>query len=590
MRKLISFWALLLSVSVLFTACDSGDTGSADESRGSAGSTSSVGIETAQDPSELFTDRDYEVGYDESTSVLITLSGSTASCNSSSVAINGSTVTITGDGTYILSGTLDDGMIIVNAGENDKPQLVLNGVYITSATSAPLYILEGDKVFVTLADGTENVLENGATFEAIDENDIDAAVFSKQDLTFNGSGSLPVTSPAGHGIVSKDDLVFTSGTYTVTSASHGIDANDSVRIANASFTVDAGKDGIRAENNDDASLGFVYISSGVFSVEAEGDGISAGAYLQIESGTFDLLTGGGSANASKSTSDSYGGFMGGRPGGGSGFGGSSSSSSSDDGTSIKGLKAASGILIADGSFTIDAADDAIHSNTSVIVNGGTFIIATGDDGIHADESLRITAGTIHLNESYEGLEALHVEIAGGDITLVSGDDGINAAGGNDSSGMGGMRPGQDMFGGSSSEGSVVISGGTVYINASGDGIDANGTLTISGGHVTVCGPTSGDTSVLDYDKSAVIAGGTFIGTGAYTMAQTFSDSEQGVLAVRGTGSAGTLITLTDADGNVLISYEPKFAYQLIILSTPDMVKGEEYTITVGSQFATFEAS
>ena len=214
-------------------------------------------------------------------------------------------------------------MIVVNAPETAKLQLVFNGINITKSTSAALYNIDADKGFVTLAEGTENILANGGTFTAIDENNIDGAVYSKQDLTFNGTGSLTVTSPAGHGIVCKDDLVFTGGTYTVNSASHGLDANDSVRIANASFEINAGKDVIHCENTDDTSKGFVYIASGTINGEAEGDGIAASAYLQIEGGNFDLLVGGGAENGSKASSGNYGGFMGGghggmRPGGNQG--------------------------------------------------------------------------------------------------------------------------------------------------------------------------------------------------------------------------------------------------------------------------------
>ena len=284
-----------------------------------------VDVDFSQADEDMFTDRDGKTEYDESKAVSIKLNGTSATSSSNSVKISGSTVTITEEATYVISGTLTDGMIIVNAEDTAKLQIVLNGVDITSKTSAALYILEADKVFMTLADGKTNTLANGGSFTAIDDNNIDAAVFSKQDLTFNGSGSLTVTSPAAHGIVCKDDLVFTGGTYTVNSASHGLDANDSVRISNSTkLTIDAGKDGIHCENTDDASLGFIYISDGTMNVEAEGDGISAGAYVQIENGTFDLLIGGGSENGSNASSGNYGGFMGGGGHGGMRPGGSQS--------------------------------------------------------------------------------------------------------------------------------------------------------------------------------------------------------------------------------------------------------------------------
>lgn len=566
-------------------------------------------VDFSQADGDMFTDRDVRTEYDESDSVLIQLNGTSAAASSNSVKISGTTVTITEEATYIISGILDDGMIIVNAPDTAKLQIVLNGVDITSKSSAPLYILEADKVFLTLADGTENTLSNGGTFTAIDENNIDAAIFSKQDLTLNGSGSLTITSPAGHGIVCKDDLVFTSGTYTVNSASHGLDANDSVRITGeTNLAIDAGKDGIHCENSDDASLGFIYVSNGTMNIEAEGDGIAAGAYVQIENGTFDLLVGGGSVNGSSASSGNYGGFMGGGGHGGMRPGGSQSTTTTtdDSSTSMKGMKAANSLLISGGTFHIDSADDSVHSDVSVTINGGTFEIASGDDAIHAEDTLTITAGTINISKSYEGLEALHVDVQGGDIKLVASDDGLNAAGGTDGSGTTGGRDG--MFGGgkpgmgggghggmggmsSNSNGSIVISGGNLYIKSSGDGLDANGTLEISGGYTVVVGPTQGDTATLDYDKSATITGGTFIGTGASGMAQTFSDSEQGVFAVSvGSQNAGTKIVLKDKSGNTIIEHTPELNFAVVILSSPDISKGETYSITVGSQSGEFEAN
>ena len=176
---------------------------------------------------------------------------------------------------------------------------------------------------------------------------------------------------------------------------------------------------------------------------------------------------------------------------------------------------------------------------------------------------------------------------------MSSDDGLNAAGGTDGSGTAGGR--DAMFGGqggmSSSGGVITISGGELYLQASGDGIDSNGSIAISGGTVVVNGPVQGDTSVLDFDSTAVITGGTFIGTGASGMAQTFTSSEQGVISLTaGTQEAGTLITVTDGSGNTLISYAPELSFNLVILSSPDLVAGETYTVTVGTASGEFEAT
>ena len=159
--------------------------------------------------------------------------------------------------------------------------------------------------------------------------------------------------------------------------------------------------------------------------------------------------------------------------------------------------------------------------------------------------------------------------------------------------MGGGRPGGGGFGGMSgnSNGSIKVSGGNLYINSSGDGMDANGTLEISGGYTVVVGPTQGDTATLDYDTSGIITGGTFIGTGASGMAQTFSDSKQGVVAVSvGNQPAGTQIILKDKNGNTVLEHTPELNFAVVILSSPDMTKGENYTITVGTQSGEFEAS
>ncbi len=596
-----NFLCLLLAFLFLLTGCDSGNLPGSTP----APSSSTAPIESnapttpkedfTESDSEMFTERDNRTTYDESSAVKIQLNGSTATASSNSVKIDGSTVQITEEATYVISGTLTDGMLVVNAPETAKLQLVFDGVSITSSNCAALYILEADKVFITLAEGSQNSLVNGGSFTVLDGENIDAVLYSKQDLTINGSGSLSVSSPAGHGIVAKDDLVITGGSIAVEAANHALDANDSVRLTNASLTAAAGKDGIHCENKEDATLGFVYVASGSLNIQAEGDGISAGYYLYITGGSFDILAGGGYENGTQASSGSWGGF----PGGGGGWGGgrpgnssSSTTSTGDDSTSMKGLKAADVLRIEGGSFIIDSADDALHADTDLMILGGSFTIASGDDAVHAEENLTVTDCQMEITTCYEGLEALHIVISGGKIKLKATDDGLNAAGGTDSSGTGGR---DNMFGGGfmsgNSDGSILVSGGTLYINSSGDGMDANGTLEISGGYVTIVGPTSGDTATLDYDVSGSITGGTFIGTGSSMMAQTFSNSSQGVIAVStGSQAAGTQITLTDSKGNVVISYAPELSFQVVILSTPDMVSGESYTITVGSQSGTFEAS
>ena len=523
--------------------------------------------------SEMFTDRDLDTSYTDA--VTIELDGKNVKASSDTVKISNNTVTITEEADYLISGSYE-GTLIVETDEKAKPHLVFDSVEIESDNYAALYIAEADKVVVTLKG--DSILSNGGSFESRNENDVDATVFSKQDLSFNGDGTLTVESPVGHGIVCKDDLVFTGGSYTVHCASHGIDANDSVRAVSSAFTVDSGKDAIRAENNEDTSLGFVYIENGNFNLEAEGDGISASAYMKITDGEFSITTGGGSENGNQQTSGGWGGFMGGHY----------AETSTEDAESIKGIKAEGNITLEGGRFDIDSADDSVHSNTAITVNGGSYEIKSGDDGFHADEALVINDGNISIKESYEGLEAFEVTLNDGDISVYAADDGINAAGGNDQSGYGGRdngmfgRPGG--MGGMDNGGVITISGGKLYLNAGGDALDSNGELYIKGGDVRVSGQTMGDTSLLDFATEGVITGGSFVGAGGNMMNECFdSASTQGVIMMNVSGNADTSVILTDSEGNLILEHSTDQSFSCIILSHTDIRTGESYTLTVGSE-------
>lgn len=548
--------------------------------------TPAVNVDFEQNDEYLFSEADQKADYSENNCAVITLSGNSVSSNAPTVLIDGTTATITKEGDYILRGTLTDGSIVINANEKAKIRLILEGADIASATSAALNVISAKKVFVTLAQGTENALSNGGSFAGAGEG-IDGAVFCKSDLTINGSGSLSVTSPAGHGIVCKDDLAITGGVISVHSASHALDANDSVRIQNGEITVDSGKDGVHVEDADKTDVGFVYMSGGKLNIESEGDGLSAALHMQLSGGTIEILAGGGYENGQQHSSGGWGDFM----GGGMGSGGQrpskprAATTTTEDVTSMKGLKAGTGLLINGGTIKINSADDAVHSNAVAVINGGQIEIASGDDGIHADTNLSVTNGTIKITQSYEGLEAKNIVLSGGDVSLVSTDDGLNAAGGVDGSGEGGrdqmtgVRPGA----GSASDGSVTISGGKLYVKASGDGIDANGYLQITGGYTVVCGPNVGDTATLDYDVSGTITGGVFIGTGSSMMAQSFSKGSQGTLAVNaGNQAAGTTIKVTDSQGKELLCYQPELAFTVFIYSAPEIVSGQTYHLVVGT--------
>lgn len=475
---------------------------------------------TEIDTSDMFSDRDKEVGYEESESVAISLADNGSSCESDAVSITENTVTIKEEGTYILSGSLSNGMVIVEAEDTDKIQLVLNGVSISSTQSAALYVRSADKVYVTTVSGTENRLEHSGTYTAIDENNIDAAVFSKSDLTFNGEGMITVTAQEGHGIVSKDDLILTSGTYVITSASHGIAGKDSVRISNGSYTIVSGKDGIHGEHTEDSSLGFVYLAGGTFDIKSQQDGISASSWLQAEGGTY----------------------------------------------------------------TIDAEDDTLHSNGNLVIHDGTYTLSSGDDGIHADSNVTIAGGIIDIAKSYEGIEGLSIDVTGGESSVLASDDGMNAAGGNDSSGFEGPGPGGDQF--ASTEGAYIhISGGILHVNASGDGIDSNGDITVSGGETYVSGPTNSGNGTLDYSGTAQITGGIFVASGSSGMAQNFdSSSTQGAIMVNvEEQETNTEIALLDISGTELLGWTAEKEYSSVIVSSPEIQQGETYTLKAGTE-------
>ena len=364
------------------------DTVSAAANGSSSYTVSAVSASSDESPSDFITDafskRDLSGEYDTGEAIAITLNGSSASAIASGVTVNGSVVTITEAGTYILSGTLDNGYVVVNVSKEDKVQLVLNGVDINSDTFAPIYVVSADKVFITLADGTENMLTSGGSFVQIDDNNVDAVIFSKDDLTLNGEGSLTIVSPAGHGITCKDDLVITGGTYAITAANHGIEANDSLAVSDGSFTIRAGKDGIHIENDDDDTLGNIYIEDGSFSITCGDDGIHANTLIVIDGGTFDITAAEGIEASYITIND-----------------GDITISASDDGVNAakKSTAYTPTVEINGGSITITMGQgdtDGIDSNGNIVMNGGT-VTVTGNSSFDYDGTAQFTGGTIIVN-------------------------------------------------------------------------------------------------------------------------------------------------------------------------------------------------
>lgn len=589
LKKTLTCLLACSMTALLLASCGKMDTGdppaSSAVSAVSSSAQSAALSDTAQPEGSdgfdlVFTSRDLDPSYDEASATKITLGGDSASVSGTGAAVSGSMVTISSKGVYLVTGTLNNGQIIINAAKTDKIQLVLKDASITCGTNAPIYIKQADKVFLTLADGSENILADAKDAYVLDEggDNIDGVIFSKADLTVNGSGSLTVTANYKHGIVSKDDLVITGGTITVTANGQGLSGKDCVKIKDGTFTITSQGDGVQSDNAEDGTRGFVYICGGSLSINAQTDAIQAETLLRIDGGTFDLTTGGGSANASTDKNGSQ------REGWGS-WGGSGSGSAADT-PSAKGLKSGLQLMVTDGSVQVDSSDDSVHCNGDIAISGGTFRLSSGDDGMHADSALKISGGDITISKSYEGLEGCSVEISGGTIDLTASDDGINAAGGSDSSSVNG-RPGQNSF---SSDSSIFIriSGGTVTVDASGDGLDSNGSLYIEGGKIYVNGPVSGGDGALDYDGEGTVSGGEIIAVGSSGMAQGFSDSSAQcsiLYNLSSTVSAGSEVVLKDSDGSTVVSYTPQKDYQSVVISSDKLEQGQTYTLSAGGQTA-----
>lgn len=565
--------AMVLCCSLFFSGCsDMEDSKNFPQQSVDISATPNATFETILNEDDLFGDIPQNISADVEGVVDIKLSGNSVSCESEAVTTDGSRAVICAGGTFSVSGSLDDGMIIVEAEKKDVT-IILNGADITSKTSAPVYVRKAASVTFSLSENTTNKLTNGGSYKAIDENNIDSVIFSKGDLVFTGSGTLEINAAEGHGIVSKDTLSIVNGSYSISSKSHGITANDCIKIGGGKFNIASGKDGIHVENSDNPELGYMCITQGDFTLNAEGDGISSSAYMQITGGKFNVVTGGGSKNGTTTGGDSFGGGF--RPGYGS-----SSQTQTTDTVSTKGIKAGGNIVISSGMFTIDSKDDSIHSNSSITIDNCTADIKSGDDGIHCDNALIINGGNINVTKSYEGLEGLTIDINNGDIKVVSSDDGLNAAGGNDSSGFGGRGGAFD------SDGSAYIkfNGGKTHVNAGGDGVDSNGSIIVNGGEVYVSGPTNSGNGALDYGISAVATGGTFIAVGSSGMATGFgtASTQGGILLNVGNQSADSNVTIKDSNGKIMAEYSPEKTYSSAVITCPGMKTGETYTIIAGS--------
>lgn len=564
----------------------------------------------------------------------ITLSPDGSTSTDASVRIDGQTVTITQAGTYQIAGTLGDGALIVESAENAKITLVLGGVSIKNSTGAAIQISTADDVTIELAEGTTNVLQSG------EEVDIAAATESKEasggalqskaDLKIKGKGSLTVLGYLNNGIHCTKDLKIKNGDISVTALGHGIKGKNSVTVSGGTVTVTSGKDGITSDETENEEKGFVTIADGEIIITSVGDGVSAETTLTVTGDVISIISGGGSANAQQKTDNmrDWWDF--------------DNSASDDNSASCKGLKAGKALVISGGSITIDAQDDALHTDGDMTISGGECILSTGDDGAHAALSLTVLDGKITVLTSYEGLEANQITLADGELDITASDDGINANGGSDGfsggfgGGFGGRRsdmnsqsgdmtppdnsnmqtppdgnapsgnpptmPGQDAADSTTTDDTtdkqpvLLITGGKITVNADGDGLDSNGDLRVEGGDITINGPSNGGNGALDIGTenggAGVIAGGTLIALGTSSMTENFgsTSTQCAFLVTMNSFGAGETITITDSQGNVLYTGVTVKSANSVVFSSADLTVGETYTVTIGSTSATVTQS
>ncbi len=599
----------------------------------------------------------------------IILNGTSITVTGDGVTVDGTKATITSEGSYTIIGTLADGQIIVNTADAGPVKIVLSGVSISNSTNAPLYVLSAASTEIVLADQTTNFLYDATTYvyENPEDDEPNAALFSKDTLLISGTGSLTVYGNYNDAIGSKDELVIAGGTLNVTAVDDGIRGKDYLRIQDGDITVIAGGDALKSDNADDTELGYIAIQNGLLHITSGGDGMAAETDVTVTGGDITITSGGGhtatisedlSAKGvkglasvvieggtlnldcaddgihSNDTVTISGGTMNiataddgihadltiGIDGGtvtitqcyegiestdititdgdievvseedaitaetsvaisGGDFtitsGGGSGALLPED-FSAKGIKGLVSVLIEGGTFIMDCADDAVHSNDTITIEDGTFNVATGDDAFHSDLVMVINGGTIVVTECYEGIESADITINDGNIHVTSSDDGINGAGGADGSG-GWPPPAGDHY--------LYIHGGYIAVNAAGDGIDVNGYIVMTGGTVIVHGPTVDFESPIDYDRTFQISGGLLVAAGSAGMAQapsTTSTQRSVKITYSANKTAGTLAHIqTTSGGTYVVTFAPTKRYRSLVVSCPAFAAGTSFELYRG---------
>lgn len=493
----------------------------------------------------------------------IVCDGTNIKVNDASVQTEGGTITITKPGTYTFLGNLE-GSIVVNSTEKGDVVVVLNGIAIQSDQNAGIFVQEADHTILEIAEGTENSITDIETYVLNADEEPTAAIFSKDDLVIQGKGKLIVNGKYNDGITCKDDLkIIDETTIEVNAKDDGIIGKDSLYISNAKILINCEGDGLKASNDKDENEGVVTIDSGTIEIHAGDDGIQSVSAAVINGGDITIYAGEGTATAVHKE-NGFGGFA--------HWGQGWSDDQDEEGDTSekqKGITSDQNIEVHGGNITIDSTDDAFNSAGTLIIESGNIKISSGDDAFHADQQLIINNGDIAIETCYEGLESVEINVNNGNISIKALDDGMNAS-----------NPDvkESMF----SDGSVLnLNGGSIVIDADGDGIDSNGDVNMSGGTVIVYGPENNANGALDYAGSFTIIAGTLLAGGSAGMLQVPVGSENAyTISIGTTGNAA--ISIRDALGNEIASYASEKTFSSLIYASDALKEAETYTVYEGN--------
>lgn len=451
----------------------------------------------------------------------ITLADSGSSFTGSGITLSGNTAAITAGGEYTVTGSLSDGQLIIAAPKSAKVELTMDNADISCSTGAALYVETADKLVITLAGDSKNAIRSTGSFVQTDDTNVDAALFSREDLTIKGSGSLEVSCEAGHGIVGKDDLKISGGDISITADRKGISANDSLIVKGGSINVVSGDDAMNCD-------GDISISGGELTLSSGDDGIHSDAALNISGGNINIIK------------------------------------------SYEGLEGLT-VNISGGDISVVSSDDGINAageNDGSIDPG-----APGDAGFFPGSSDSFFQRGEHPDDD----DGQHFGRPSGSGMPQPPDGTLQVP-------HGGMpRPGgEDPMADINSDAVISISGGSITMDTGGDGIDSNGALYVTGGSVFLCGPTNDGNSALDYTTTGSITGGFFIASGSSGMAMNFDTSSTQCSILYNFPqrmSAGAEVSLVSSDGTVIARYSPKKDFTSILISVPELKTGDSYILT-----------